>query len=109
MLYAIEMQISLKDKEWFYVCVCVFPVCACSRQHWERRGANWSSFFFFGWGGETLENSHTHTHSRQLHITQWRHADSTQTYKLKFVAEKEFPFMLSGDITYFFFFTISSS
>lgn len=55
MLHAIEMQISLKNKEWFCVYECVWRVCLCvsvcvslyvhaAGQQWERRGANWTSF-----------------------------------------------------------------
>lgn len=79
MLHAIEMQISLKNKEWF--CVCVFVcVCACVCSLYvhavgsSRRGGAQIGQVFLG-GEETLENSHTHTHSRQLHMTQWRPAD----------------------------------
>ncbi len=62
MLHAIEMQISLKNKEWFCVCVSVYSVCVCvclcvcslyvhaAGQQWERRGANWTSF----WGEKRL-------------------------------------------------------
>ncbi len=74
MLHAIEMQISLKNKEWFCVCVsvygvcvygvclyvcvgvCVFPVCACSGAAEGEEGRKLDKFLG---GEETLENSHT--------------------------------------------------
>lgn len=59
-----------------FVCVCVrvcVPYMCMQRAAVGEEGRKLDKFF---WGGEeTLENSHTHTHSRQLHMTQWRPAD----------------------------------
>lgn len=84
MLHAIEMQISLKNKEWFCVygvcvrCVfvCVFSVCACSGAAVGEEGRKLDKF-----GEKRLGKSHTHSlthtlmHSRRHHMTRRRPAD----------------------------------
>lgn len=87
MLHAIEMQISLKNKEWFcvcecvwrvcvciwcvFICVCVFPVCACSGAAEGEEGRKLDKFLG---GEETLENSHTHALTA-AYMTRCRPAD----------------------------------
>lgn len=64
MLHAIEMQISLRNKEWFCVsvCVCVLYVHAAGSS--KRGGAQIGQLFFFlvwGGGGDFRKQPHTYT------------------------------------------------
>lgn len=69
------MCVCARARVW--ICVCMH-VCVCSLYVHAagssgRGGAQIGQVFFCE--GGTLENSHTHTHPRQLHVTQWRPAD----------------------------------